>query len=239
MESGHAKNVANFETVTIILIALGAVYSPAQALILLAALQTKLTEAKSALAAVDNAQGVKTLAVDELQAEFEDFDEYLVNIKRTAEVEINDPALTSDLQNIVNRSRPQSRKTGLVDNPLTPENEARTGHSTSMRSYDSLITHLADVHALLSNRSDYKPGDAQYTIAAIEAKISSLTAKNNAAKNAAAALGNTEDARDVILYDEQTGVLKLIKLIKIPLTLKPGKASAAYQQISALEFRKY
>jgi len=40
METGHAKNVANFETITIILAGLGAIYNPNQAPILLAALQT-------------------------------------------------------------------------------------------------------------------------------------------------------------------------------------------------------
>jgi len=72
METGHVKNVANFEQVIIILTALGAVYNPSQALILLSALQDKLTEAKSALAACDTAEADKKLKTDEVQAEFED-----------------------------------------------------------------------------------------------------------------------------------------------------------------------
>ena len=40
--TGHAKNVANFETVTIVLNNLGAEYNPSQPLIQLPALQTKL-----------------------------------------------------------------------------------------------------------------------------------------------------------------------------------------------------
>ena len=240
METGHAKNVANFETVTIILIGLGVVYNPTQVLILLGALQTKLSEAKAILDTVDTAQADKAVKIDELQAEFEGFDKYVVNIKRTAEVEINDAAFTADLQTVVNRMRPQNRKTGLPDDPNTPEDESRTARSTSMRSYDNQIAHLADIAALIRTKGDaYRPNDAEYRIDAIEAKITALTAKVNAARVATATLGNEMDTRDLVLYHPETGVLKLVKLIKTQLARKPGKDSAAYQQINALEFRKY
>ncbi|HVE55663.1 MAG TPA: hypothetical protein VNB22_02480 [Pyrinomonadaceae bacterium] len=240
METGHAKNVANFEQVIIILTALGTVYNPSQALILLSALQTKLTEAKAALDAVDAAEADKTIKVDEIQDEIEGLDKYVVNIKRTAEVELNDPAFTADLQSVVNKFASGSRKTGLPDDPSTPDiNESRTKISTSQRSRDNQIAHLADILALLRTKSGYKPNDPEYTIAAIEAKLATLTAKNNAAKASEAALGNALDARDAVLYDPETGVLKLVKLIKTQLAVKPGKSSAAYQQINALEFRKY
>jgi hypothetical protein len=239
METGHTKNVANLETTTIILANLGAVYSPGQALIKLPALETKLAEAKAALELIDTAQAEKTGMTDEVQAEFEDLYKYVVNIKRTAEVELNDAAFTSDLQNIVNRFASGSRKTGVPDDPLTPNvDESRTPVSTSQRSRDNQIAHLADLLALLETRSDYNPAAAEYKIAAIENKLTTLTAKNNAAKSAEAALGNALDARDAVLYDDETGILKLIKLIKTPLALNPGNPSAAYQQVAALDFRK-
>jgi hypothetical protein len=128
----------------------------------------------------------------------------------------------------------------VPDDPLTPDiDESRTKLSTAQRSRDNQVAHLADMLALLQTRADYNPDDMQYKIETIEAKIASLTAKNNAAKTAEAVFGNELDARDAVLYDEETGINKLVKLIKIQLALKPGKESAAYQQINALEFRKY
>jgi len=223
----------------IILVGLGANYNPSQSLILLSALQDKLTEAKAALAAVDAAEAGKTAAINEIQVEAENLDKYAVNIKRAVEVEINDAAFTADIQSIVNRYASSSRDTGLPDDPSTPEDESRTTRSTSQRSRDNQIAYLADIAALIRTRPDYKTNDADYTLAAIEAKIAQLTTKNNAAKTAVAALGNALDERDRVLYDPETGVLKLVKLIKTQLALKPGKESAAYQQINALEFRKY
>jgi hypothetical protein len=77
------------------------------------------------------------------------------------------------------------------------------------------------------------------SIEVLETKLAALQAKNNAAKASEIALGNAIDARDRVLYHPETGIIKLVKLIKTHLARKPGKQSAAYQQINALEFRKY
>ncbi|MET0751852.1 MAG: hypothetical protein ABWZ66_00640 [Pyrinomonadaceae bacterium] len=241
METGHEKNVKNFETVIIILVSLGVIYSPSQALILLPALQAKLLEAKDAIAAVDAKEAEKSVAVDEQQEEFLDLDKYAVNIKRTAEVEINDAAFTKDLQSIVNKFRsPGKRSRTNTSGSAEDEDgngDTRGGRSTSQRSYDMQINHLAAIIALLKTKAGaYKTNDAEYTIAAIETRLAALEAKNNAGKNAGIALGLAQDARDEILYNPDTGVLKLVRLIKLQLARKPGKQSAAYQQINALNF---
>jgi hypothetical protein len=238
METGHAKNVANFEAITIILAGLGAGYDPQQTLIRPAALQDKLAEAKVVLAEVDAAEADRTIKVDEVQAEFGGLDKFVVNIKRVAAVELNDEALNRDLQTIVNRFTAKTRA-AAAGSPSTPGlDDAPKTRSTSMRSRDNQIAHLADLVALLKSKGGYKPTDPDYKIETIEARIAALAAKNNAAKSSEAALGNAQNARDRILYDPDTGILKLVKLIKTQLALKPGKTSAAYRQVNGLEFRR-
>lgn len=239
MESGHEKNVANFKTVIIILTALGSDYNPTQTLILLTALQAKLVLAETAIAEVNEAEADRAVKVDDFEAEIEDLDKYVVNIKRTAEVAINDEAFTRDLQTVVNKFFPEGRQTGLPDDPNTPEDESRTARSTSQRSYDNQIAYLADILALIQTKAElYKTNDERYTIAAIEAKLAALREKYTASKTALAVLGTKKDARDEILYHPETGVLKLVTLIKKQLTLSPGKNSTAYQQVNDLEFAK-
>ncbi len=239
IETGHAKNVANFETVTIILLGLGAVYNPSQALIILAALQTKLTAAKAVMAAIDTAGADKAIAIDEREAEFEDLEKYAVNIKRTAEVEVNDEAFTKDLASIIRKLQGGRAGEKPVDDPNTPDvNESLNANSVSQRSYDSLIAHLADLIALLKTKSSYNPNDVEMQIPSIEAKLAALETKNNAAKTAIAAYGNAMDTRDEVLYNNDTGIIKLLKLIKTQLARKPGRDSTAYKQVTALEFRK-
>jgi hypothetical protein len=238
--TGHAKNVANFETVTIVLLALGAIYNPSQPLILLPALQARLTAAKNALTAIDEAEAEKKITGNERAAEFKGIAAFAVNIKREAEVAVNDEAFTRDLLTIVRKLRGGRAGEAPVDDPTTPDiNEALLAHSVSSRDYDSLVSHFADLIALLRTQAAYDPNDPEITITALEAKLAALTAKNNAAKAAEAALGMATDARDELLYHPETGIIKLVKLIKTQLARKPGKSSAAYQQINALEFRKY
>lgn len=232
--------MANFETVTIILLALSTNYNPSQSLILLPALQTKLTAAKNALTAVDEAEAAKKVAVNERAAEFKDLDKLAVNIKRAAEVEVNDEAFTKDLQSIVRKFYGSRAGEAPVDDPATPDiDESLNTHSVSARGFDNLVAYFADLIALLQTQPAYNPNDAEMKIAALETKLAALQAKNNAAKAADIALGNALDARDEILYHPETGIVKLVKLIKTHLARKPGKTSAAYQQINALEFRKY
>jgi hypothetical protein len=240
MSTGRAKNVANFETVTIILLSLGAVYNPSQPLIILSALQAKLTAAQNALAAVDTAQAADKVAANERFAEFEDLEKLAVNIKREAEVAVNDEAFTGDLQSIVRKFYGGRAGEAPADDPATPDiDESLNKHSVSSRGYDNLVSYFADLIALVKTQTAYDPNDQDFTVAALETKLASLQAKNNAAKATEIALGNALDARDEILYHPETGIIKLVKLIKTHLARKPGKQSAAYQQINALEFRKY
>lgn len=238
--TGHTKNVANFETVIIILNNLGAVYNPSQPLIQLAALQTKLAEAEDAIAAVDNAEAAKKIAVNERAAEFGGLDKLAVNVKRTAEVEINDAAFTKELAAVIRKLRGTRAGDAPVDDPATPDvDESLATRVVASRGYDNLTAYFADLIALLKTQPAYSPPDAEMQTPALEAKITALEAKNNAAKTANANLGSAIDRRDHILYNDDTGVLKLVKLIKTQLARKPGTDSAAYGQITALEFRKF
>ncbi|HEY0049381.1 MAG TPA: hypothetical protein VGB68_08865 [Pyrinomonadaceae bacterium] len=152
----------------------------------------------------------------------------------------NDEAFTGDLQSIVRKFYGSRAGEAPVDNPATPDiDESLNKHSVSARGFDNLVTYFADLIALLQTQPAYNPNDAEMKIAALETKPAALQAKNNAAKAADIALGNALDARDEILYHPETGIVKLVKLIKTQLSRKPGKTSAAYQQINALEFRKY
>jgi hypothetical protein len=55
-ETGHAKNVANYEKLILNITALGTPYNPSKASLKLPALNTQLTAAKTAIAAVNSAE---------------------------------------------------------------------------------------------------------------------------------------------------------------------------------------
>ena len=239
MESGHNKNVANLQKAIIHFTDLGSEYAPPQDLIKLPELQSLHTASQTAMGEVDTAEAAKAVAVDELQDESKGLGKYAVNIKRQVQVELNDPAFTADIQTIVNKFTPPGRQTGVPDDPSTPDiDESRTPRSQSQVSRDNQIAYLADISALLKTKPAYKGEGTPYSVAEIDAKIAALTAKLNNANAATAALDRELDARDAIMYDDQTGIIARINLIKPYLILKFGRDSTIYQEINALEFRK-
>lgn len=238
--TGHAKNVANFETTTIILNDLGAGYNPTQTLITPAALQAKLTEAKAVMTAVDAAQATDKIAANARADEYEKLDKLAVNVKRAAEVDINDDLFTGDLTSITRKFHGRRAGDAPVDSPSTAGiDESKATRPVSERSFDNQVALFADLIALLKTQTAYKPNEPDVQISTLETKLAALEAKNNAAKTTKAALGSALDARNEILYDENTGLIKLAQLIKKQIARVPGKDSAAYAQINALEFRKF
>ncbi len=66
-----------------------------------------------------------------------------------------------------------------------------------------------------------------------------MTAKNNNSKTADVAFDNSLETRDALLYENDDCTLNRVKLIKTYVAVKFGKDSALYQQINALEFKRY
>lgn len=176
--TGHTKNVANFETATIILTNLGDVYNPGQPLILLPALQAKLTAAKDALAAVDQAEAAKKIAVNARVAEFDAIIKLAVNVKRTAEVEVNDDAFTKNLAAVIRKLRGERAGDAPVDDPATPDvDESKNTRSVSARGFDNLVAYFAVIIAMLKTQPDYDPNETDVKIVTLEAKFAAMKAK--------------------------------------------------------------
>jgi hypothetical protein len=206
---------------------------------MLAALQAVLTAAKAAVAAVKAAESAETIAVNERAAEFAGIGKLAVSAKRAAEISVNDAQFTAALTAITRKFYGGRAGDKPVDDPSTPDiDESLGGRSVSQRSFDSLIAHFASLIELLKTRIEYATNETELQIPALEAKLAAMLAKNNAAVAAIAARGNAADARDELLYNEETGILKRVLLIKKQLALVPGKASAAYRQVNALQFRR-
>lgn len=239
-ESGHAKNVANFQQVINIVTALGSAYSPVQALILLAALQTVLTEAQAALSAVDTKVSAETIAVDARQASFEGVAKLGTRIYGAVGVLVNDDKFSEDVQSIVRKLRGARAGTKPVDDPSTPGvDESKAAHSVSQQSYDNVVATFAELIALVKTKSDeFKPNEDDVKIATLEAKLSAMDTANNAAKIAGIDASNARESRDAVLYDPVNGLVERAMLVKKYIAYAFGKDSAAYQQINALIFKR-
>lgn len=239
-ETGHAKNVANFQQVINVITLLGAAYDPVQALILLSALQSVLTAAQAAMPVVDAKTSIETVKVNERVAEFDGIGKLGTRIYGAAGVLVNDELFSKDVQTLVRKLRGGRAGDKPVDDPLTPDiDESLSVHSVSQQSYDNLVANFAELITLLQTKeSVYKPNETDVKIETLIAKHAAMEAANTAAKIASIEADNARAARDVILYGEETGMLERVLLVKKYIAYAFGKDSPAYQQINALVFKK-
>lgn len=238
-KSGHAINVANFESIIIILVNLGAAYNPSQALILLSALQDKLAEAQNAINAENAAESVEKDAGNERVEEYMGIGKLVTKVGNAVALNVNDDLFNADLRTQIRKIGGKRAGDAPVDDPATPDiDESLAKHSVSQQSYDDILATFAVIIAMLKTQPAYKPNEEDVKIAALEAKFAAMQTKNNAAKAATAASKSAREARDTVLYDETTGVLKLVKLIKAYIKQIFPKDSPTYDSVMAFQFTK-
>lgn len=238
MKSGHAINVANFESIIIILVNLGAAYNPSQKLILLTALQTKLAEAQAALDAENTAESSEKVAVNERIEEYTGISKLATKIGLAVDLNVNDAQFSADMRTQIRKINGTRAGEKPIDDPSTPDiDESLKAKSVSQQSYDDLTATFAVIIAMLKTQPDYNPNEPDVQIAALEAKLAAMQAKNNQAKAATAAARTARQTRDTVLYDPNTGILKLVQLIKTYIK-QAFKNTPEYDQIIKFEFTK-
>jgi len=237
-EAGHAKNVANFETLVNIIIALGTVYKPTGAIITLTALQTKLTGAKAVIADVGAKDAEETNAGKLRAQAFEGHEKLATRVYNAYAAGDSDELVSSNLAGYLRKLR--GKRAGEKPEPVPnleggePVDKSR---SVSQQSYDSIVANWRLTIQLLETQSGYQPNEDDLKLAALQAFVDNLETVNNAAKIASIALDNARDARDAVLYDEATGMLTLVRKVKQYVKSLPN-AGAAYEQLVDLEFKK-
>lgn len=236
-EAGHAKNVANFETLINIIIALGLRYQPSNPSILLTALQILLGNAKAKIQEVSAADAEETNAAKTRTAAFEGHLKLATRVINAYDASDSDELVSSNLAGFMRRLRGERAGEKPVDDPATPEDESATAHSVSHLSYDNLVATWRELIELLKTQAGYKPNEEDLKITSLETYVADLEAKQNNAKNATIAVQNARTARNQVLYDDETGIIPIVKKIKKYVKSIPD-SEAVMEQIRALKFKK-
>jgi hypothetical protein len=236
-DTGHAKNIMNFEVLVNIVIALGDLYKPANPLTLISALQSMLAEAKQAITDVGAKDAAETNAGKLRETTFEGHAKLATRIGNAYASGDNDELVSSNLAGYVRKLR--GERAGEKPAPVTNEagEKIDPSHSVSQQSYDSIVSNWRLLIQLLETQSGYRPNEEDLKIASIRAFADNLEATNNAAKLATIDVKNARAERDRILYDERTGMLYVVKKVKKYVsTLK--NAGAALDQLVDLKFKE-
>lgn len=240
-ESGHGKNVANFEDLISFCTGYGAAYNPSKGSIKISALNAALTNARNALLAVTNALTAFNLAVNARRTAFLPLSKLSVRILNALSATDASELTIDDAKGIVrkiNGRRASEKLPSLPDDPNTPENETHASISASQKSYDSQVEHFSRLKDLLANEPSYLPNESDLKVASLNTLIADLKVKKTALLTAATLLSNARISRNDILFKKDTGLTDFALEVKSYVKSVFGSSSPQFKQISRLSFSR-
>lgn len=234
-ETGHAKNIANFQDLIAFITSYGATYNPSknslklpQLTTLITTSQTKLSDVIIKNTAYNNIVNDRIIAFTGLKGLSTRLVSALETTNATKE-KINDAKG-------FNRKM-QGKRASSIQTQNDPNAPAPTTISASQQSYDQLIQHFAGLISVLQSETSFLPNENELKIATLNAKQLDLITKNNAVATAYATVSNSRIARDKTLYDDATGLVDTALEIKKYIKSVYGATSPEYAQVKGIEFK--
>lgn len=241
-ETGHAKNVANFETMISFVTAYGAAYNPSKTFIQLANLQAKASAANAVVnqlhlesANFGNAAASRELAFAPMQK----LSTRILNALKASDVA---KPIVDNLQTLnrkMHGKRASAKITEEEKAALLAEGKEVNQISTSQLSYDNVLDTFDKLVTLLTTIPQYSPNEPELQLATLQALYATLKAENMAVKNVSTNLSNKRLERNEILYNEETGLVTLASFTKNYVKSLYGATAPQYKQISALAFKSF
>jgi hypothetical protein len=239
-ETGHAKNVANFEDLISFCNGYGATYNPSKDALTIAKLKELQTNAKASLqqaktnkTSFDNATNARQLA-------FKDLKPLATKVVNALAVSGATALAVADAKTI-NRKIQGAKANGGTKTPTTPADpNAPTPTdktiSTSQQSYDSMIDHFTKMIETVSQDANYKPNETELKVATLQTKLDSLKSSNTDLVNGFTNWSNARINRNTTLYNPLTGLVQTALEVKKYVKSVFGASSPQFKQVSGLEF---
>jgi len=238
-ETGHAKNVANFETLFSSVTAFGTTYNPSKESIKPAALQTLLTAAKTSLNGTNTALAAYSNAVSARESAFEPVIPLITRVNNALKATDTTTQVDESAKTIVRKlqgARASAKITDEEKKALEAEGKEVNQISTSQMSYDSRLENLDKLIALLTSVELYNPNEEELKVTSLTALYEDLKTKNMDVVTASIQLSNARISRNDILYKENTGLVDIAYDTKIYIKSVFGASSPQFKQVSKLNF---
>ena len=239
-ETGHAKNVSNFDELVSFATGYGATFNPSKASIKLVALQTLATSAKTAIGAVNSALPAYSNAVSAREVAFEPLNKLVTRVMNALKATDTTTQVDESAQTLARKiqgTRATAKKTEEEKAELATAGTVVNEVSTSQMSYDSRLDNLDKLIKLLTSVTLYAPNEADLKVTALTTLYTDLKAKNTAVVSATTPLSNARISRNDILYKTNIGLVDIAYDTKVYIKSLYGATSPQYKQISKLEFK--
>lgn len=234
-ETGHARNIANFQQLISFVSGYGATYNPSKNALKLTQLNALVTTSQTALADVIAKNTAYNSKVNERAVAFSNLKQLstrLINALQTTDATIQKVADAKAFNKKMQGSRSRAKET--MNDPNEP---APNTISTSQQSFDQQIQHFAGIISVLQSEPSYSPNENDLKIATLVAKQNDLSAKNIAVNNAYTNVSNSRIARNTALYGTNTGLFFIASEVKKYVKSVFGAASPQFAQVKGIEFK--
>lgn len=238
-ETGHAKNVANFEKLITNVTGFGTVYNPSKESIKLPALIALLTTAKGAIIDVNSAEPAYKNAVSAREVAFAPLSKLITRVNNSLKASNSSSQVDDSAMTLVRKLQGRRATPKMTDDEkkaAATEGKEVNQISASQMSYDSRIDNFDKLIKLLASEPEYKPNEGELTIESLTTLYNDLAAKNTAVINATVPLNNARISRNNVLYTPLTGVVDISADVKMYVKSVFGATSPQYKAISGLTF---
>jgi hypothetical protein len=239
LETGHAKNMANLETLIAAIGNFGEKYNPSKESIKPDALEAILKSTKEAFDAFYVAQSVYANAVDARTAAFQPIGKLVTRINNALKASDSSTLSDQSFQTIIRKLQGRRASAKLTDEEkqtLASEGKsvnqistAQMGYESRLENFDKLIIHLSTIPA-------YKPNEEELKLDTLKTLYTQLKAANTAVISAFLHLDKARATRNEILYHPLTGVVDLASDAKTYIKSAFGSSSSEYKEVSKLIF---
>ena len=238
-ETGHAKNVANFDELISFVTGYRETYNPSKATIKLDALKALSDHAKNSINAVSSMEPAYKSAVAAREVVFIPLSKLTTRIMNsikatdtTVQVDENARTLVRKIQGV----RATAKKTEDEKKALAEKGKEVVEISTSQMSYDSRLDNFFKLIQLLSSVPEYNPNETELKIEHLNTILDDLKAKNAAVVESYIPLSNARIRRNDLLYKENTGLYDVALDVKNYIKSVFGATSPQYKQVSKIKF---
>jgi hypothetical protein len=240
-ETGHAVNMASYSSLVLMAVGWGTVYNPSRTSIKLPALQAAEAAAKAAhnavslaLANFKNATAAREVAFKSLATLASRAVSALMATDTASAFDENAQALLRKIRGT--RSTPKISDDDKEK--LLAQGKSVNEISSSQMGFDNRIDNFDKLVKLLTSIALYVPNENDLKVAALNAVLADLRAKNSAVMSAQIALANARNLRNDLFYKDLTGICDLAVDVKTYIKSVYGASSAQYKMVTALKFRK-
>ena len=239
-ETGHAKNVANFNELVTRTKAMGTTYNPAKPEQQQAQLVKQLAEAQLALTALAKAAANFAGMVDKREALYGPLPKLVTRALNMFRSSVSSKPETDTAQGLADLIRGFAAKTKPKGDEATAAGGVLNTKSisTSRQSYDSMYENFEKFIEVLAANPAYKPNETELSVTGLRGLLAEMKVSNDSADSIETAYSDARGLRNKLLYSPGSGMVDTAMAVKqyIKGALKPDHAH--YKPVSKLAFKR-